>query len=777
MGFRRFFGSSSGPSDKSERDRFILSEEIDNPFPGRPASATPDNAPPKLFGRDEQINKLKEYIQQAAESEERPLIVIQGETGMGKSALTAHLFNKIVQGELDSSQQHVYSAFIEAYGQVKDFGLLLFYQQIIGSLERYSIMPKIAARLAHLIGLSVQETQPQMYRDFFGDWNCKETISATIQRLNDYDVAGEFVRKLLDSINIVYPTIQRKWQQLDPEFVKVILYSQATTMNRVKALNAIKGLHKYENFQIGTDAQARGFLHALIGLFKAVSEKTVLVLFLDQLEELFEISSAKEMATKVFTLLLTLRQVPNTLIVLSGNLFAFNHLMKNISEEFVQQIENWHSYLHIPKLNADEVVDIVYNHLSLMWQQAGTTTSHSHPWYPLSRETIEYLYDKYDMNLRKTLIALHDIFNNFRTEQQVVELLDPIKAIGDLNIIEDPLNIPLNIQIDFRNQLLSDKIQDKQRAQIPEDAIFKLMSVMEKKYDFISGVTTSKSMPSGRRPDIFYQLGGGLFQSDARKVGIEVKCYRQGQVVDRANVEKTVEMLERKELDYVIWITNVILHQDTLEQLSDEIKSRQINTVPLTDEQLAYLYWAYIFEDAMKRPTNPREAETLLEKINIPKLFVSDPTNLLTLEADRKGEEPPAIPNIFNGEAEEIEANPIVPASKPSSAEIEEKEVDDHESVITTPSPSFFDDDEPVKPRIGIDLHDKMRSYILNNIAQLKDDNRKQIKKAQMYEGFLSFIKMTTEEVPEVDFMDIIESLAKTSGEYRTTLKMIILVY
>ncbi len=644
------FFSSSDPKEKAIMDTILTDTQTENPFPGRPATATPENPPTKLLGRDNEKKELESIILKTATTDDRPLIIIQGETGMGKSALTSHIFNEIRQGGLNKDNVHIYATFIEAYGEVRDFRLKSFFSQIMKSLDKYDQLPKIVARMVQFIGKTILETDPGGFTNIFKSWNPSEHVNTTIQRLNDYKRAQEFVDAILAGISIYLGTLKKKWMSLDTTIVSVLLLSQSATKERIKALEALKSGGKYDSFSVATDADAKQFLNAFMDLLVAINPNSAMVIFIDQLEELFDIEEPKKISMKIFTMLLTLRQIPKLSIVLSGNNQAYKHLLDNLQGDAKEQIEHWHKFLYIPRLETDNVVHIVYELLAAFWRNHELNPDPKFPYYPLSDKTIAYLYEKNDRNLRRTLINLHDIFNSFKEKQQVADLSDPIKAIGDLQIIQDPTKLPLQIQRDFYEYITSENIQDKDRARIPEEALYKLLLVLQQNTDFISELEMSPKMPkSGKKPDIYYRLGGNLYHHDSRKIGIEVKCYRRGTIIDRGNVEKTVELLAKKDLDYVIWVTNVPLHSETIDNLPSEIKQKQISIAPKTNQQLAYLYWAYIFEQAFQRMPKPDEAYTLLERIGVPKIFVSEPETLI--ENERQSETGTkiitTIPDIF----------------------------------------------------------------------------------------------------------------------------------
>ena len=422
--------------------------------------------------------------------------------------------------------------------------------------------------------------------------------------------------------------------------------------------------------------------------------------------------------------------MPNTSITLSGNLQAYNHLTNNLVGDNKEQLEKWHKYLYLSRLSDTDVCDIVHFLLGNYWKN----TEFNYPdskfaYYPFSEKTITYLYAKHEMNLRSTLISLHDVISKFRENDEIIDLSDPIRAIAELNIIHDPLRLPVSIQKDFYQYLVSDLIQDKTRAREPENALYKLMNVVMKHTNYISELEQSKSRPnSGRQPDIYFRLGGNLFHQDSRRIAIEVKCYRKGTVVPKVDVEKTIELLEKNDVEYVTWITNVPLHQQTIDTVTEEIKSRHLRISPLTEEEMAYLYWATIFEKALDKEMSLEEAFELLEKVGVPSFLVKGPEELLRIENIRS----------MGGETEK---DPILDDDKPSG-------------------------------HVGFDLEKKMISFINDHITHLKKKGRKQIRKIDMYSEFLQSKSISQNELPEAEFVEVVETLKK-NGTFTTTMKLI----
>ncbi len=704
---------------KSQRDNLLLDKRLPNPFPGRPASATSSNPPLKLLGRDKQRKKLYDIITKAATTDNRPLIIIQGETGMGKSALTSFIFSEITKNTFPSQNQglDIYSAYIEAYGEANDFRLGSFYTQIIKSLDKHGQLGTIVAKVIQKIGKIIYETDHEEFLRLFNDWNINEGLDSIFEHINNYSTAAQFYDNLLAGVSVFYTQIKNEWKSIDSSFLRVLLLSQFATKNRLNAIESLITGKSFDSFAVSTDAEARDLINTFMDLLITLNQNTAFVLFIDQLEELFTIQTPEKISIQIFTLLLTLRQIPKLSIILSGNNQAFKYLLDNLEEDPRNQIEQWQIFLYLPKLEGSDVCSIIYQLLLEFWKAQNMTPDHKAPFYPFSEKTIEYIYEKNDRNLRSTLINFHDIVSKFRDDEKVEDLTDPIKAIASLGIIKNPRFIPSQIQKDFYNYLISNKIQDKFRAQIPEDALHNLFTLLMREVDYISEVKKSPKLPnSGKKPDIYYRLGGNLLHSNSTKVGIEVKCYRRGNKVDRGNIMKTVELLEKGDVDYVVWVTNVELDLQTISQLPPSIKEKQLSISPKTEEQFAYLYWTYIFQDAMNRPPSKEEVIFLFDKIGYPE-------HLLRIEK--------------SGEPLVLKPNP---------------------TPIPEPTESF---------------HEQITQFLLDEFESLLSKGRKQVRKEDLFTSFKKERIIEDESSVELEFVDILEKIVDKKDKMRTTTRLV----
>ena len=411
--------------------------------------------------------------------------------------------------------------------------------------------------------------------------------------------------------------------------------------------------------------------------------------------------------------------------------------------------------------------------LILLWNKQNFSINKFLLYYPFSEKTIQYLYLYNDRNLRRTLVILHDIINRCKIEGKVSDFTDPIASIGKLNLVKDPLKIAKRIRTDFTNYLMSDKLQDRLRAEIPEKGLKVLFEVLDKKLDYITDVNLSgKSMKkSGGKPDVYFKHCGPGFQQHERRIGIEVKTYRMGKYIPRKDIEKTVLLLERGDLDYVIWITNRPLDQKTMNSLSGNTKAKLINTSPRTDDQFAYIYWSYEFENAMGRKPTLDEAKQLLMKIGIQDCFFSTRNSLMHYEKLSEIEIIPVSSKRQKGIASYIPEHSH--DHQDMQPELPKKEV-----LVEHASPALASNEE--SKISDIDKLDKLDEFIEDIKIFLTTEFESFLKstgirkkKLTYYNNAAKKLKFSAKDVSENDFYAILQEVCDTFDRLKTTLQMV----
>ena len=289
---------NSKKKQKEKLDKILIDPNIQNPFPGRPATATAKRPPVKLIGRDKSLTKLQKIIQNSVLGGQRPLLIIEGETGMGKSALTAVLFNKIKDKKLNVNGSTHYTAFIEAYGEIDDYNLKLFLFQIFSSLESHQTLRSIVANIVQLIATEIIKNRPEHQVKLYKKITDDESLKTVLSILNDRNEAENFIKDLFLEIQYIYYELSNKWENFDGSFLYTLICSQASTRERMSALSALTMGSKFHEFKIATEGIAKKILHSFMGLLVGLNQKTSFTIFIDQLEELFKVEKSKQMSNQ-----------------------------------------------------------------------------------------------------------------------------------------------------------------------------------------------------------------------------------------------------------------------------------------------------------------------------------------------------------------------------------------------------------------------------------------------------------------------------------------------
>ncbi len=124
------------------------------------------------------------------------------------------------------------------------------------------------------------------------------------------------------------------------------------------------------------------------------------------------------------------------------------------------------------------------------------------------------------------------------------------------------------------------------------------------------------------------------------------------------------------------------------------------------------------------------------------------------------------------------------------SIEIKDREVPKikEKQISEPPKIKYVDKSQKPKPiskpietqvvtPIGLDIHDKMKTFISNTVDALIANSRKQVNKITLYHDFLSSANISSHEAPESEFLEVVETMSLNDSRMRTTLKLIKLQY
>ena len=593
----------------------LLDINNENPFPKPPIAVNLYNNPPLFcYGRDKYINEILNDIEESINSFQPKLIRVIGKQGIGKSTIICWAAEKLKEEKL------IPIIYLETSAQPADFKMKSLYRQIVSKIEKTHIINSlIDSSISKFIQTFIESggRLEEQVKEKFSGQDIKNLISNP-SFINEKIKNPSFSESIFDLLNRNL-VILKRIIPVDLSFLLIFWKSHLQNPEIINYLKAFQGTFSYGGYSIQTDSDASNYIDEIINLTRWAfdDESTILIIF-DHLEA--GISQQKEgVYSNLFSLLLNLRQKRFLTIIISGTLDAYNEFDEILQEDQRLQLDNWSKTIALTNLNPDDVIDIINKYLLLFWSRSNFQPSHNNSLFPFGENSIKYLYENNGLDLRRTLRSLYELIEKYRREAAIEYIDDFFKAFKAFRQREDVVLSYIE-QKELRKELLSSKIQDKNRSTFVEKALCKFFDILKNTPDYLYLTDVRHEPPLGfskKRPDIFLEFFGTEGPEYIKKLGIEIKIYRKGKEISKDDIEKTYLLLKEKALDFVTWITNVPLDIKYRYRLPEELYTNLGRISPLNDLELAYISFIVYFEDIYERKPSIDEVEFILNKINL----------------------------------------------------------------------------------------------------------------------------------------------------------------
>jgi len=604
-----------------EVESILLDPEQPNPFPAPPAAVNFHNNPPQFIcGRAEEIQIIKKEIRNSIKFKEPKLIKVFGKQGIGKSTLVCWVYKEI----MENSEIIHPMVFLNASGQPEGFHFVNFYCQIFSQLEQDQVLEKLAYHsITRFIQLLIEKggkLENSVFKDTPITNDILDKIKKDPNELKSFLAdQGTLVIKIIDLYKKVINFI-RADIPVNPEFLVTLWNAFSFTARAFDALNAIKGIGEFEGFHVRIASDAKQAFIDFINLCRWSFGDVSVIIVIDHLESCTN-ENKSDNFSNLFSLLLELRQLTHLCIILSGTMDAFVALDEVLQEDQKLQLDNWSRMITLSSLEPELVVDVIKAYLSRFWSQQNHEPPHEYSFFPFGPNSLMYLYDTTNKDLRRTLIRLHEIINSFRKKQEIEGVESFFDGMRKFRTRKD-ITLTVLEQKYFVEEILKSETQDKERSTKVEMAVFNLFKIAKSKYEFISDVKHEPKIKK-LKPDVFVELFGNLGLDKIRKLVFEVKIYRKGDEIPKSEVTKTLSLLNDHLVDYVHWVTNKPLSLAKY-NLNVNLHEYLGRTKPLEHRELAYASLVTHFNEIFGREPTPDEAIELLEKIGIDILTISE---------------------------------------------------------------------------------------------------------------------------------------------------------
>nr|WP_147664662.1 hypothetical protein [Candidatus Prometheoarchaeum syntrophicum]QEE17777.1 hypothetical protein DSAG12_03615 [Candidatus Prometheoarchaeum syntrophicum] len=679
-----FKNASSGTRNLNS---LLLDTKKPNPFPSPPIRSDFFNSQPDfIFGRDYEISEILKIIRRSAINPDPNLIEITGKQGIGKTTLTCWIFKMLEKSNEINKYPMI---FLDTISHAEDFGVKALYKQIIVGMQKENL-------LNNLIFSSISQFFAVLKKVGGSHFN-------NLQKRFSHNDIAMFISNS-ENIKIKYEkdpkTIDFCCEVLESEFLFIqklnffnfqfmyTLWNSISPTHGLSADPALKGSGSFQNYHIESNNDALTALKDIIGLYRWINNNDAcLVIVIDHMEACINYEKKKNFHS-LFSLLLSMRQLENITIILSGTLDGFDAMTQILEGDSIKQIDNWASLFQLDSLSNENVVDIIQRYLSNYWRSSNYLPTNELMLYPFCKKSISYLYDATQKDLREVLKDFYIKIETYRISQRVQPILTYFDAFKHLRKRQDVVLTELE-QRNLTDMLFDPKIQDKNRSTFVEMGIYEFFLILmnSKKYSYISDVKHEPPIGKhGEKPDIFVEFFGGDILKSTKKIAFEVKIFRVSNEIPKKDIKKTHVLLQDKKVDYVWWITNKPLSIEKY-SLPENLKQHLGNTKALTRSELAYACYTVYFKDLHGYVPSLEEVETIFSKmgLNLEELYkVVDDIEPLsirsTLEIPVK--KPQEILDKWEKEIKSKETNKVPITTTKISNKIVEKTREELESIL-----------------------------------------------------------------------------------------------
>lgn len=608
-------------------DEAILTNKDKNPFPSTVTTRRGTNIRVFVGRKNEMIDIGKLFRKISDEGGIPKMIILEGESGVGKTTLFKKIFDLISCNDLSDFQIHNFEiniAWIEAPQAANNFTFEYIYTQAIQGFSNQpaefgeDVVKRIIKylykeKMLYKFNPEEKEFIDKCYSNFFN----RDT------KVNDFFKLDFNQDKPKDSYYYKFCQIIRKYKRQITKYLKdneidfkfFYKYIETIDPNEEIANNAkddieAETIHD-QNF-LKTEEDYKAIFKNIINIYKWIHDdkNVALIIGIDSFE-LFYIDSYN----KIFSFFLNIRNsdLKNFILFCIGTDQFWNDFRKFLEERKSGEIQFRDLIgldIKLDHLSLDDTINIIRQYLEQYYRDIGQELGENSI-YPFNSDAIDYLYKSAGKNIRTILIKLRDTWDQFVSSNKVPLIQNYFDAMLNFRGKEDIELSQAEIDILYNhfNDISYFSTYGGRSTQV-EQGLVNLLKSFKEEYPEIAEVHNKSKeievLGQKLRPDVYFIIFGALGEKEQRGIEIQVKMYESSNLVKESEAATSIKLLQNYKTDYLHFLTTSALHEKLKERLI-AFGQRIGGINPLNKSQIAYLtlilpdYFVQIFN---REPTN-----------------------------------------------------------------------------------------------------------------------------------------------------------------------------
>lgn len=622
------------PSKKDcNRINNIIFETDLNPF--GIASYNPNEPVSDFVGRREELQKLKEQIQNVINYKISRSVQLEGPAGVGKSTLFNFLKESIEKERIGVDPKTEYI--------LKDCDIFSTYFQIPDKITQFSdiwkpmldgLRPGIELEVGTDISLPEYFAFQIIYKLFLND---KESLAKIIWT-DENRPKKLYQVELKDIINPLFSLgakavkeIQRYYTENKTylrSIFKVDIRGRSYEIKRVdnkNLLNLFRVIDEddpedYLDLLLSaneklfpTNDNIIEYFNDLMRYYACCTGKTPLLLIgIDEFVKT-DPHNREFYYLKLANLFVKLRNTLNYILfvfISTTDDWAKYEAFLKLNSDLQSQLGEFMYKMSLIQLSVEEMIQVFKNRMIRFWKNYSTERPLEAPFYPFSENLFEYVYRFKLRDLRESIHFLNEMWMNFKYSREIPKFETIFESLREVrksdkkpfdpntlkrfewNIINKSFNDPSRFKSNTaRSSAVEKGLEYAWKCFLHETP--RTITRVENNWT----ITTSSG---NRRPDIYLEFLGNLGAEYRRNVEFQVKAYDHKGIVSLKHIESSLELFEENYTDFIYFIITGKGLEPKAEAKVKELESRFPNRIRrpfLNEDQKNRLYLLALYEE------------------------------------------------------------------------------------------------------------------------------------------------------------------------------------